>query len=154
MDEWVLFAYRIPREPSAPRIAVWRKLRRLGAVQLGDGLAALPRTPQSQEQLEWLADEAGAAGGEASLWFGRPASRAQQRELAHRASHRVAEEYATVLAAANEARKKDESTRKRTVARLRRTLRAIRARDWFDAPERREAERAVEALAAAVEVTR
>ena len=31
--EWVLLAYRIPREPSTPRISVWRKLRRLGAVR-------------------------------------------------------------------------------------------------------------------------
>src|SRR5262249_11444467 len=67
--EWVLFAYRIPREPSAPRIAIWRKLRRLGALQLGDGLVTLPRTPQNQERLEWLADEIGEAGGQASLWF-------------------------------------------------------------------------------------
>jgi hypothetical protein len=152
--EWVLFAYRIPREPSAPRIAVWRKLRRLGALQLGDGLVTLPRTPQNQERLEWLADEVGEAGGQASLWFAQPASRAQQRELAERVSKRVAEEYATVLAAAKEAGRKDEPTRKRTVARLRRTLRAIRVRDWFDAPERRQAEQAVEALAAEVEVAR
>ncbi len=154
MEEWVLLAYRVPREPSAPRIAVWRKLRRLGALQLGDGLVALPRTPQTQEQLEWLADDVGAAGGQASLWFARPATRAQERELAERASQRAADEYTTVLAAAKEARRNDEATRKRTVARLRRTLRAIRARDWFDAPERREAERVVDALAARVKVAR
>ena len=40
--EWVLLAYRLPREPSTPRIAVWRKLRRQGAVQVLDGLVALP----------------------------------------------------------------------------------------------------------------
>src|SRR5258708_1839751 len=28
--QWVFLAYRLPREPSTPRIAVWRKLRRLG----------------------------------------------------------------------------------------------------------------------------
>src|SRR5262249_39018906 len=33
-DRWVLLAYRLPREPSTPRIAVWRRLRRLGALQL------------------------------------------------------------------------------------------------------------------------
>src|SRR5205814_10539904 len=27
--EWVLLAYRVPREPSSPRIAIWRRLRRL-----------------------------------------------------------------------------------------------------------------------------
>ena len=38
---WVLLSYRMPREPSTPRIAVWRRLRQLGAAQLGDGLVAL-----------------------------------------------------------------------------------------------------------------
>ena len=35
---WVLLSYRIPREPSQPQIAVWRKLERLGVARLGDGL--------------------------------------------------------------------------------------------------------------------
>ena len=32
--DWVLLAYRLPREPSAPRLAVWRQLKRLGVAQL------------------------------------------------------------------------------------------------------------------------
>ena len=39
---WVLLSYRMPREPSTPRITIWRKLKRLGVAQLGDGLIALP----------------------------------------------------------------------------------------------------------------
>ena len=66
---WVLLAYRLPREPSTPRIALWRNLRRLGAVQLVDGLVALPRDSGTQEQLEWLADDIAAAGGDATIWF-------------------------------------------------------------------------------------
>ena len=41
---WVLLAYRMPREPSTPRIAVWRKLRRLGVAQIVDGLVAVPES--------------------------------------------------------------------------------------------------------------
>ena len=40
-EDWVLLAYRLPRVPSTPRSAVWRKLKRLGVAQLGDGLVAL-----------------------------------------------------------------------------------------------------------------
>ena len=40
--DWVLRAYRLPREPSAPRLAVWGKLKRLGVAQLLDGLVGLP----------------------------------------------------------------------------------------------------------------
>ena len=32
-DDWVLLAYRLPRVPSTPRSAVWRKLKRLGVAE-------------------------------------------------------------------------------------------------------------------------
>ena len=79
---WVLLSYRLPREPSTPRITLWRKLKRLGVVQLLDGLVALPADARTREQLEWLADEVVEAGGEASIWIGELGSAAQERELA------------------------------------------------------------------------
>lgn len=36
---------RVPSEPSRHRVAVWRELRRVGAVQLGQGSWALPDAP-------------------------------------------------------------------------------------------------------------
>ena len=80
--DWVLLAYRMPREPSTPRITVWRKLRRLGVVQLVDGLVALPADSRTKEQLEWLAEEVLDADGEATVWMGRPGSLADERRLA------------------------------------------------------------------------
>jgi hypothetical protein len=71
---WVLLAYRLPREPSTPRTALWRRLRRLGAAQLLDGLAALPHNETTREQLEWLAQEVLDAGGEATVWLARTAA--------------------------------------------------------------------------------
>ena len=65
-----MLAYRLPREPSTPRIAVWRRLRRLGALQLVDGLVALPLDPHTREALEWVAEEVEQAGGEATVWLG------------------------------------------------------------------------------------
>jgi len=40
---WELFIYRLPANPSRARVAVWRELRRLGALQLQHAVAALPR---------------------------------------------------------------------------------------------------------------
>jgi hypothetical protein len=74
--DWVLLAYRLPREPSAPRLAVWRKFKRLGVAQLLDGLAALPLDSRNRERLEWVADEVVEAGGEASIWTACPATAA------------------------------------------------------------------------------
>src|SRR5215510_8772027 len=79
---WVMLCYRLPREPSTPRITVWRKLKRLGVAQLVDGLVALPADARTREQLEWIADEVIEAGGQASVWLARPASVAQEREVA------------------------------------------------------------------------
>src|SRR5215210_8861839 len=94
---WVLFAYRLPRDPSTPRSALWRKLRRLGAAQVLDGLAALPLDARNREQLEWLADEVLEAGGEATIWVSELASSAQERELATRMAESIAAEYRALI---------------------------------------------------------
>ena len=148
---WVLLAYRLPRDPSTPRSALWRKLRRLGAVQVLDGLAALPLDARNREQLEWLADEVLESGGEATIWVGELASAAQERELASRMANGVAAEYRALIADATAALSERAGRRRRTLARLRRELRRIRARDYFPPPEREQAERSVEELAALVE---
>jgi hypothetical protein len=148
---WVLLAYRLPREPSTPRSALWRKLRRLGAVQLLDGLAALPLDARNREQLEWLADEVLESGGEATLWVGALSSAAQERELAARMAQTIAADYQAVIEGAVSALAESPGQRRRTLGRLRRELRRIRARDYFPPPEREQAQRAVEELAALVE---
>jgi hypothetical protein len=145
---WVLLAYRIPREPSTPRIAVWRRLRQLGAVQLGDGLVALPLGDDTREQLDWLAQFIEDASGEAGVWLAEPTTARQERELAERMTTAVAADYRTVIEAVNAARRGDPAKRRRTMLRLRRTLDRIKARDFFPPPERREAEQAVADLAA------
>jgi len=148
---WVLLAYRLPREPSTPRSALWRKLRRLGAAQVLDGLAALPLDARNREQLEWLADEVVEAGGEATIWVAELGSAAQERELAARMAEAAAADYRALVADAEAAGEERPGSRRRTLARLRRELRRIRARDYFPPPERERAQQAVEELAALVE---
>ena len=115
--EWVLLAYRLPREPSGPRVTLWRKLRRLGAVQLLDGLVALPADARTREQLEWLADEVVEAGGEAWVWLGRLGSAGQERALASRMAEVVAADYEAVIADAESSEGEAEVVRRRVVAR-------------------------------------
>ncbi|QPP05340.1 chromate resistance protein [Streptomyces bathyalis] len=144
--EWVLLCYRVPREPSTPRIAVWRKLKRLGVAQISDGLVALPADARTQEQLEWIADEAIEAGGTGAIWLARPATLAQERELAQSMADARAAEYKAVAKAAGEAAAAGTGTAS-VVRRLRAELRRIGRRDFFPPPERDRANAAVRSLA-------
>jgi hypothetical protein len=148
-EDWVLLAYRLPRVPSTPRSAVWRKLKRLGVAQLGDGLVALPADPRTREQLEWVAEEVTEHGGEATLWLGRPLDTAAASIVAGRMTAAVAAEYDALAAEAAALGTADAAARRRAVARLRRELHRIQDRDFFICPQREAARRAVEYLAAA-----
>lgn len=144
---WVLLSYRLPREPSTPRIAVWRRLKRLGVAQISDGLVALPADARTREQLEWIADEVGEAGGHAGVWLAQPTTAAQERELAAAMAAARAREYRAVIDAAADAATLADADRLRAVRRLRGELRRVARRDYFPPPERDPARAAVQALA-------
>ncbi|MDP9318189.1 MAG: chromate resistance protein [Actinomycetota bacterium] len=145
--EWVLLSYRLPRTPSTPRIALWRRLRRLGAQQIGDGLVALPADARTREQLEWLADEVLDAGGSAGIWLARPASIAQERAMATAMANARAAEYDAISVEALRSATEAAPERSKTLARLRRTWREVTRRDYFPPPERHTARAALNRLA-------
>jgi len=147
--KWVLLAYRIPREPSTPRIAVWRKLRQLGAVNIVDGLVALPSNNSTREQLQWLGEQVREADGEAWVWDAVLSSAARERTLITAMSREVAGDYRALAKSARRARDEDAPARGRAVARLRREFRRVAARDYFGAPEKRAATEALDRAAAA-----
>src|ERR671919_1951218 len=97
LGSWALLAYRLPREPSAPRLAVWRGLKRLGVAQLLDGLVALPLDSRNRERLEWIAEEVIEHGGEASIWIAQPTTAREEREIAAAMRKRIAAEYVAVI---------------------------------------------------------
>ncbi|MFC6021416.1 Chromate resistance protein ChrB [Plantactinospora solaniradicis] len=147
VGEWVLLAYRVPREPSTPRIAIWRKLKNLGVAQLGDGLVALPADARTREQLEWTADDVLAAGGTASVWLARPGSAAAEKDLAAQMAAARAGEYTAVTAAAHTSENLTGAARVAVVRKLRNELRRIGRRDFFPPAERDAAHAAVRHLA-------
>lgn len=140
--------HRLPREPSAPRIGLWRSIRRLGAVLLGDGLVALPATARTVEHFEWLAAGIKENGGNASVWVARSTSREDTDSLQQQAVENVEEEFASVIHQAALAAKAPEVEKRRSQRRLRRQVRLIASRDFFDAPSGPRARQAVEDLAA------
>jgi uncharacterized protein YdbL (DUF1318 family) len=133
---------------------LWRKLKKLGAAQLADGVAALPADARTREQLEWLADEVCEAGGQAGVWVAQPGTAGQERDLAAQIATARAAEYVDLAAAATKAARLDPSGRLLALRRLRGQWRQISRRDFFPPPERERARAALRALAQAIEQVR
>ena len=147
-----MLAYRIPREPSAPRIAVWRKLKRLGVAQLLDGLVALPLDARNREQLEWIAEEIHEVAGTATVWIGSPTTRAEERAIVDELQRVVAQQYEKV-AEESVAAQGGGAGGRRALGRLRRELARIERRDYFPSGSREAARVAVEDLASFLDAT-
>ncbi|HSM55286.1 MAG TPA: chromate resistance protein ChrB domain-containing protein [Candidatus Sulfomarinibacteraceae bacterium] len=65
--EWIVLAYSLPTEANTPRVTLWRRLQRLGAVSPTGSLYLLPAGEETRESFQWLAEEIGHAGGESFL---------------------------------------------------------------------------------------
>jgi hypothetical protein len=139
---WLILIYHLPREPSRYRVAVWRKLKDLGALYLQDGAAALPEDAATREQLEWL--QLRESGGEATLWEALPNTIAEDRDLVEefRASREAA--YRALIEAAERLRRRaalgsDGAPLVEELEKIEREFRAERRRDYFRSPLRKEA---------------
>jgi len=144
--EWVLLSYRIPRKLGTPRVTIWRKMKRLGVAQLGDGLVALPATAHTREDLDCIAQEILQVGGTAAVWLAQSDSDRHEPELCAGMAAARSQEYQTVIAHAAAA-SAPAPERTRTIRRLRDELLRIQSRDYFPPAERDIARRAVETLA-------
>jgi hypothetical protein len=148
---WLILIYQLPREPSRHRVAVWRKLKALGALYLQDGAAALPEDAVTREQLEWLQLRVREAGGEATLWEALPNTVAEGKSLVEefRASREAA--YKDLISAADRLRRKaalgsDTASLLEELGKMEREFRAERRRDYFRSPLRNEAAAALRAV--------
>jgi hypothetical protein len=120
---WVLLHYKIPREPSGPRVSIWRKLKRIEALLLHDAVWVLPATPQTREQFQWLAVEIGEGGGEAMLWEGQLTLLGQEERLVRQFLETVDTGYRTILS--------ELDTTNPDVGALARRFQQIQTHDYF-----------------------
>lgn len=152
---WLILVYRLPREPSRPRVAAWRKLKTLGAVYLQDGAAALPEDAVTREQLQWLQLNIREAGGEATLWEASPDTLAEEKKLRENFRSSREEAYRFIVAEAERIRRKaalggEEEALLKDLGKLEKEFRAERRRDYFRSPLRKGASAALKAARQAV----
>lgn len=94
----MLLTYRVARDPSAARVSVWRKLKRLGAILIHDSAWVLPASPRTTEQFQWLAAEIHELGGEALLWRASLGMDGQDAALVRQFVEQVDTVYREILA--------------------------------------------------------
>jgi len=61
---WLVLVVRVPAEPSRHRVAVWRELRKSGAVSLAQGAWAVPDVPGFAAGISRVGELATRGGGE------------------------------------------------------------------------------------------
>jgi ChrB-like protein len=64
---WRVLIYRVPTEPASKRVAVWRDLKRLGALYLQQCACIFPDIPSLTDEVQQVADKIPALGGETFL---------------------------------------------------------------------------------------
>jgi hypothetical protein len=139
---WLLLLVRLPATHSAERVAIWRKLKKSGAIQIQTSTYVLPDDPPRYETFQWLTQHIRDAGGNATL--------VRAKEIEGLSNERIIELF-------NAARSKEftalrEMLRplvvkaKRTsdlgdkLDRIRRQFHEIRATDFFDSPKAKDLE--------------
>jgi hypothetical protein len=149
---WLILIVSLPPHPSSLRVRAWRKLRTLGAVALKNSVYLLPFSAENLEQFQWLAQEVGKDGGEATLLKVDRIENLAAGEVmrlfqeARDADYRrLAQRYRRLLRGLERGRGPG---RREEALRLAREVARVRAVDFFDAPAGREVERLKEAVEA------
>jgi len=152
---WIGLTYSLPSgSSSSPRVAIWRRLRQLGAASPTGSVYLLPWGEENREAFEWLSQEIEAAGGQALvLPIDRLDGSAEERLIELFRSAR-AEEYRKIIGEADEAAQDgragtgrgDRSELRDRLEKLRRHFAEVARIDFFQAPEGVEAAAALARL--------
>lgn len=67
-SRWTILVYRIPPHPTKLRLAIWRRLQKLGALYLQDGVTLLPDRVDLTENVTYIAQAIQELGGECHLF--------------------------------------------------------------------------------------
>ena len=78
---WLLLTYKVPPEPAMKRVALWRRLKGMGAVYLQNGVCLLPKSDDHVRRLKMLENDVAEMGGEAVILDASAFDRAQDNKV-------------------------------------------------------------------------
>lgn len=131
---WLLLLLRLPATHTAERMAIWRKLKKSGAIQIQTSTYVLPDAPARYETFQWLTKHIRDAGGDATLVRTREIEGLSNERLIELFNSARAKEYAALrdIIRSFVDRRKRSSAFGEKVDRFRKQFREIREVDFFD----------------------
>jgi hypothetical protein len=134
---WLLLLVRLPATHTAERVAIWRKLKKSGAIQIQTSTYVLPDDPARYETFQWLTQHIRDAGGDATLVRARQIEGLSNERLIQLFNSARAKEYAllceTIRSFAD--RRHRASNFGNKLDRFRKQFREIRHTDFFNNPK-------------------
>ena len=144
---WLVLVYRVPSEPASRRVAIWRDLKRLGALYLQQCVCILPCFDDVATEAAQVTAKIESMGGEYTL-FNVPALQptdearivASFRDLRDKEYAEIVEECETRFVKEVEFEHFRENYTfgeaeeiRQDLEKVRRWFAAVKARDWFEA---------------------
>ena len=132
---WLLLLYSLPTRRKTERVAVWRRFKKIGAIQIKTSTYLLPDTPPQYEHLQWLAQRIRDFGGDATLVRVQEIEGMSNERLIALFNRARDEEYGAIKKSLHaflaRGKKAEPETKAAELEKLTRQFRAIREIDFF-----------------------
>jgi len=133
---WLLLLYSLPTGQKTERVAIWRRLKKMGAVQIKTSTYLLPDEAAQYEQFQWLAQQIRDYGGDSTLVRAKEIEGLTRDNVIAMFNDARAKDYAELRRSLqgfiSRRRKVDADEAATELERLTRQFREIRAVDFFD----------------------
>jgi hypothetical protein len=135
---WLLLLFSLPTNRNTERVAVWRRLKKMGALQIKTSTYLLPDETAQYEQFQWLAQQIRDYGGDSTLVRAQEIEGLTRDKVIAMFNDARARDYADLRKALQSfikrRNKMDGEQTASELERLRRQFRGVREVDFFDSP--------------------
>ena len=132
---WLLLLYSLPTRQKTERVAIWRRFKKIGSIQIKTSTYLLPDLPPQHEHFQWLAQQIRDFGGDATLVRVQEIEGMPNQKLIALFNRVRDEEYGAIKKSLHaflaRGKKADPETNAAELERLTRQFRAIREIDFF-----------------------
>ncbi len=95
--EWALLLFELPSSHSNLRVKIWRRLQKIGALNLKNGAYVLPKRAETEEDFDWLRQTLLDGGGQAMILFARARNPLDHKDIIRQFQVLSAKEYRELL---------------------------------------------------------